>query len=172
MKYLSLFALVFALGLTACDSTDPEASSSTITEAVVADADLSILEQAVIAAGLDDALNDEDEEYTVFAPTNAAFAAALTALDITAEELLAREDLASILQLHVIFSRDLEANDLQDGDTIETLNGQTLTIVVSGSRIGLDTEDAGSTPNAFVTTADIRVSNGVVHKIDSVLLPN
>ncbi|OZC03029.1 fasciclin domain-containing protein, partial [Rubricoccus marinus] len=150
MRYLTLFALAFSLTLTACDSADVE-DDFTVTAAVTADAELSVLEQAVLEAGLATALDDQDGEFTVFAPTNAAFTAALDELDLTAAQLLARQDLAAILQLHVISGRDLEANDLQDGDTITTLNGQTLTVVEQNGRIGLDTEDDDDDANAFVT---------------------
>jgi uncharacterized surface protein with fasciclin (FAS1) repeats len=50
-------------------------------------------------------------------------------------------------------------------------NGQTLTVVEVDGEIGLDSQDAGDEPDAFVTTANIDASNGVVHKIDTVLLP-
>ncbi len=165
------FALVFSLGLTACDSSSV-ADDFTVTSAVVADAQLSTLEAAVVEAGLAGALDDQDATYTVFAPNDAAFTAALTALQLSAAELLDRPDLAAILQLHVVAGSELEADDLEAGDTVTTLNGQTLTVVVEGGRIGLDTEDADSNANAFVSEADIEVSNGVVHKIDFVLLPN
>ncbi|MEO0558343.1 MAG: fasciclin domain-containing protein [Bacteroidota bacterium] len=164
-------ALVLALGLTACDTSNVD-DDFTVTAAVVADTQLGTLEAAVTEAGLAGALDDQDETYTVFAPNDAAFTAALTALDLTAQELLDRPDLAAILQLHVVAGSELEADDLEDGDTVTTLNGQTLTVVVEGGRIGLDTEDADSAANAFVSEADIEVSNGVVHKIDFVLLPN
>ncbi|MEM1056742.1 MAG: fasciclin domain-containing protein [Bacteroidota bacterium] len=165
----SLLASVFALA--ACDSSNVE-DDFTVTAAVVGDAELTTLEAAVGEAGLAGTLDDMDAEFTVFAPTDAAFTQALADLNLTPAQLLADPTLGSILRLHVVADDELEADDLDDGDTITTLNGQTLTVVVQGDRIGLDTEDADSMPNAFVETADIEVSNGVVHKIDYVLLPN
>ena len=170
MRTPLFLAALLAFTLTACDSNDVE-DDFTVTAAVVGSADLSILEQAVTTAGLATALDDPDAEFTVFAPTDDAFADALAALDITAAELLADPDLGAILQLHVVSGAELEADDFEDGDTVTTLNGQTLTVVVENGRIGLDTEDDDDDANAFVTTADIETSNGIVHKIDFVLLP-
>lgn len=171
MPKLLAFAFAFSLlGLTACDSSDVD-DTFTVTAAVTGDAELSTLESAVVEANLAAALDDMDEEYTVFAPTDAAFTAALDDLGLTPAQLLADANLASILQLHVVAGSELEADDLDDGDTVTTLNGQTLTVVDVDGRLGLDTEDDDDEPNAFVTTADIEVSNGVVHKIDYVLLP-
>lgn len=142
-----------------------------VTDLVVADAELTILEQALLAAELDDDF-DADGTFTVFAPTDAAFEQLLADLDVTPAELLAREDLAAILQLHVLDSVVLSSG-LADGETVTTLNGQTLTIrSLDGGGFGLDTEDAGDEPNATITTTDIEASNGVLHKIDAVLIPN
>lgn len=174
MKHTALALLALSLPLvTACDSdgTDEDEDRPTITAAVVADADLSTLEAAVIQANLDETLANNDDDYTVFAPTNAAFAALLQTLSATQTQLLARTDLGAILQLHVV-EGTLEADDLDNGETLTTLNGQRLTVRIGAdNRVGLDTEDGDSAPNAFVTTADIEVSNGVVHKIDAVLMP-
>ena len=164
----TLLAGLLALALpvlAACDSNDDDLA--TITALVVADADLSTLEAAVIEAELDDDLAG-DGPFTVFAPTNAAFTALLDALDTDAAGLLARDDLAEILQLHVA-SGELEADDLSAGQTVATLNGN-VTIVASGTGLGIDT-DADGTADATITRTDIEASNGVVHKIDAVLLP-
>ena len=160
-----LAALLFVPFVAACDSTDVELP--TITATVVADAQLSTLEQAVIEADLDDDLNG-DGPFTVFAPTDAAFAAALEALDITAAELLARSDLAAILQLHVA-SGVFEAEDLSAGQTVTTLNGE-VEIVATNGGLGIDV-DADGQADARIVATDIEASNGVVHKIDAVLLP-
>jgi uncharacterized surface protein with fasciclin (FAS1) repeats len=162
-----LAALLLVPVLAACDSTDDD-DLATITATVVADAQLSTLEAAVIEAGLDDDLAGPGP-FTVFAPTDAAFAAALEALNLTAAELLASPNLASILQLHVA-SGDFEADDLSAGQAVTTLNG-TVTIVAAGGGLGIDT-DADGAADARIVTTDIEASNGVVHKIDAVLLPN
>merc|ERR1712039_755871 len=97
-----------------------------------------------------------------FAPTDTAFTALLEALNVTKEELLAREDLATILQYHVISGQVL-SSDLADTQDVTTLSGDTLTVTKNG-----DTVMAGP---ATVVIADVLCSNGVIHAIDAVLLP-
>ena len=162
----ALAALLLVPMLAACDSNDPDLD---IVDTVVADAQLTVLEQAVIEANLTGALS-ADGPLTVFAPTDAAFTAALEALDLTAAELLASPDLAAILQVHVV-SGEFEADDLDIGDTLTSLNGEVLTVVADGSGLGLDTEDEGTASNATIVTTDIEASNGVIDKIDFVPLP-
>ena len=109
--------------------------------------------------------------FTVFAPTDDAFAAALESLGITAEELLARQDLAAILTYHVVAGR-LEAADViaateaaPDGVAeIETINGAPISVTVEDGRVIID-------GTATVTAVDLGAENGVVHVIDAVLLP-
>ena len=143
----ALAALLLVPMLAACDSNDPDLD---IVDTVVADAQLTVLEQAVIEANLTGALS-ADGPLTVFAPTDAAFTAALEALDLTAAELLASPDLAAILQVHVV-SGEFEADDLDIGDTLTSLNGEVLTVVADGSGLGLDTEDEGTASNATIVT--------------------
>ena len=163
----ALFSALLVVALVGCDpSDDIDFPTQTITSLVVGDADLSVLEAAVIEAGLDDDLGMG--EFTVFAPTDAAFTQLLTDLDLTAEELLARDDLASILGLHVVSGGTFEADDLEDGAEFTTLSGGTLTVVRTGDSVGIDF-DGDDTADATVTMADIEASNGVVHKIDTVL---
>ena len=119
---------------------------------------------AVQAAGLVETLKGEGP-FTVFAPTEEAFANALAALGLTAEQLLADTDtLTAVLTYHVIpgtvMSSDLiGANDLN----VATVNGAEVVV----------NEDMGtvSINSATVVTADIETSNGVIHVINEVLLP-
>jgi transforming growth factor-beta-induced protein len=101
--------------------------------------------------------------FTVFAPTDAAFTAALTALGITKQQLLDRADLADILKYHVISGSKIMAADLQATQTPTTLEGQTVTITKNGAGVKFAT--------ATVTGADVDCSNGVIHVIDAVVLP-
>lgn len=123
--------------------------------------DFSILVSALQEAELVKTLQGEGP-FTVFAPTDEAFEALLTDLDITAEELLAQPDLESILTYHVIPSEVL-AGDLEDGQTVETVNGEELTFDLSGDPMVND---------AAITMTDIDASNGVIHAIDTVLVPS
>ncbi len=121
---------------------------------------LSTLVSAVKAAELVETLQGEGP-FTVFAPTNAAF----EALDEgVLEDLLKpenKEKLAAILTYHVV-AGEVMSTDLSDGMEAETVNGQTITI---------STTEGVKINDANVTAADVKASNGVVHIIDKVILP-
>ncbi len=118
---------------------------------------------AVEAAGLSEALTSGGP-FTVFAPTDDAFAALLEELGLTAEELLASEDLESILLYHVVENAvGSEVVVTLDGASVETLNGGTVDLSVS--------EDGVMVNNANVVAVDVHASNGIIHVIDTVLLP-
>ncbi len=115
---------------------------------------------AVKAAGLVETLKGEGP-FTVFAPTDEAFAALP---DGTVEDLLKPENkdqLTAILTYHVVPGKVM-SGDLSDGMMATTVEGSDLTI---------STDDGVMVNNATVTTADIEASNGVIHVIDSVLMP-
>lgn len=125
---------------------------------------LTILTAALQAAGLDGMMM-EAGEYTVFAPTDEAFAAVLTKLNVTKEELLANTDLLkSVLPYHVV-PMVVKAADIPYNTAIETVNGQTIMI----SDANVITDASGNTANIVGT--DMMATNGVVHVIDTVLLP-
>jgi uncharacterized surface protein with fasciclin (FAS1) repeats len=151
--------------------------SKTITDIVVEsagmeeDAEFTVLLAAVLEAELAEALAGEGP-FTVFAPTDAAFVAALDALGITADDLLASEDLAAILLYHVVGGEEaLYSNDvaaaLADADEmgimVETLNGASFTVTADEDGIYVD--------GAQIIMTDILASNGVIHVIDAVILP-
>lgn len=168
-----------ALGAAAEPEAPEEPMEPTIAETVVAlaggePAEFTILLAALEAAGLVDALNNPDDELTVFAPTDAAFVAALEALELTAEELLASEDLASILTYHVTAEGVLDAAAVVDAAPIAalpTLNPDaTLKVEVIDGSVVIN-EGAEPLGGATVVQADVFASNGVIHVIDVVLLP-
>ncbi len=117
---------------------------------------------AVKAAGLVDTLKG-DGPFTVFAPTDAAFAALPEG---TVENLLKPENkdqLIAILTYHVIPGK------VMSGD----IAGKTASVAtVQGSKLSIDATDGVRVDNATVTAADIETSNGVIHVIDTVVLPN
>jgi uncharacterized surface protein with fasciclin (FAS1) repeats len=127
--------------------------------------DFSILVEAVVAAGLANALSGEGP-FTVFAPTNAAFAALLTELNVTKDALLANTALlTSVLQYHVVPARVLKA-DVPVGQPVSTLlTGNTFSVNAS-----LQITD-GRNRSARITSTDVLTSNGVIHVIDRVILP-
>jgi uncharacterized surface protein with fasciclin (FAS1) repeats len=137
----------------------PPAQTSTVLDIIVNSPDHNTLEAAIVAAGLDGALSGSGP-FTVFAPTDEAFAALPAG---TVEALLADPTgaLTQILLYHVVGATAL-SSDLSDGQVIATLNGADVIVTISGAVFIND---------AQVTVADIVADNGVVHVINAVLLP-
>lgn len=126
--------------------------------------DFSILVEAVIAADLVDALSG-NQPLTVFAPTNAAFAALLTELGVSKADLLANTELLTqVLTYHVVSGQVLKAQ-VPIGQGIETLQGGSFQ-VDAGLAI---TDERGRSANIVAT--DVLATNGVIHVIDKVILP-
>jgi transforming growth factor-beta-induced protein len=163
-------SLLLALVLAACTPAQEDellSIAETADAAGTFDTLLAALTEADLAATFAD---DDAGPFTVFAPTDVAFAQLLEDLDVTAAELLAREDLADILTYHVVSGRVLAADVLAliaagDGSAeVETLNGAVLTLTVVDGGVVIN-----GTVN--VVTTDILATNGVIHVIDAVLLP-
>ena len=139
-------------------------ATQTITELASGNENLTILTAALKAAGLDTMLMSADQ-YTVFAPTDDAFAPVLEKLGVTKEELLANTDLLKkVLPYHVV-PMVVKAADIPYGTDIKTANGATISI----SDANVITDATGGT--AKITGTDIMATNGVVHTIDAVLMP-
>lgn len=127
-------------------------------------ADFSILVEAVVAAGLVSTLQGAGP-FTVFAPTNAAFAALLTELNVSKEDLLADTALLTeVLTYHVVSARVLKA-EVPINTAITTVQGQSFTV---SSDLAI-TDQSGRTSD--IVSTDVFTSNGVIHVIDRVLLP-
>ena len=142
----------------------PADEPGTIVDVAVAAGDFTTLVAAVQAAGLVETLSGAGP-FTVFAPTDDAFAAALDALGLTADELLAdTETLTSILTYHVV-AGEVPSSDVVtlDGQSVATVNGAEVTISVDGDTVMVN--------DATVTAVDVEASNGVIHVIDTVLVP-
>lgn len=140
------------------------AADSTIVDIAASNGDFSTLVAAVQAAGLADELSSG--EYTVFAPTNAAFDKLLRKLGISAEQLLSNQPLlTSVLLYHVI------PGTVNSGDIVAA-NSVLYPTTLNGSRIQVEAKSGSVLINdARVSAADIGASNGVIHVIDTVLLP-
>ncbi len=146
------------LSMTAAVALATPAMADDIVDIAAGAGTFTTLVAAVQAAGLEDTLRGEGP-FTVFAPTDEAFAALPEG---TVEALLEdTEALTAILTYHVVPGMVM-STDLTDGMEAETVNGQTVTI-------GLG--DEVTVNDATVVTADIAASNGVIHVIDTVLLP-
>lgn len=150
-----ILAFMFMFNIVSYAATDD------IVDIATSNGDFSTLVAALTQANLVDALKG-DGPYTVFAPTNEAFAKLLDTLGITVEELLAQPDLSKVLLYHVV-SGTVLSTDLSDGLMADTLNGEKLTVDLSG---GVKINQAN------VVNADIMATNGVVHVIDEVLVPS
>lgn len=150
--------------LQACGGSDDD-SQPNIVELAQRTPELSILVEAVVAAGLVPTLSTGS--LTVFAPTNAAFAALLAELGTTKEALLANKPLlTAVLTYHVLGSKVVRA-DVPLGKAITPVSGGFFKIEASN---GLKITD-GRNRVSTITSTDLQASNGVVHLIDRVLLP-
>ena len=169
MKTLLTGAAVLSLALTAplsaADHHNEGQQRTDIVDAASAAPQFSTLVDAVVAAGLVDAL-EANGPLTVFAPNNDAFA--------KLDAVPSGDALTSVLTYHVVAGRYPSsrlvamAGKSADGVDLETLNGQTINARVSDGMLVLS-DAAGN--DIGVVTADINTANGVIHEVDSVLLP-
>ena len=183
LKVLSLFLLVTFV-ISCSDDDEPImmeeeiVDESNIVEAAQATNSLSSLVAALAKADesasndLIGTLSDETGTFTVLAPTNDAFADLLARLDgfdslddFNTEQL--QDLLATLLTYHVVAGASVTSGDLTEGQVITTVQGETLTVSLTG---GASFTDAAG-ESAAVTTADVATNNGTVHLIDKVLLP-
>ena len=169
-SFVALLA-VFALVVAACSSDSTEDTTTTtvadettsVLDLAVEAGQFSTLIAAIDAAGLSETLEGEGP-FTVFAPTDAAFAEALEVLDLTAEELLASPDLAAILTYHVLGQEaDSQLVATLDGQEVPTVQGEAVLVKVDGGQVMVN--------DATVVSADLQADNGIVHVINKVLLP-
>ena len=195
--FTATVALAAALGLAACNaSTDTETTagagaedmamteeavgdvarpSGTIVELAQGNSGLSTLVAAVQSAGLGETLSGAGP-FTVFAPTNAAFEAVPKSARDQLMSPAGKEDLTGILTYHVIAGEVMSPALIaaiegagEEGYAVKTVNGGTITATLEGGKVVL-TDAAGN--KATVTQPDVDASNGVVHVIDKVLMPN
>ncbi len=156
--------LILAVAFVGCSDDDDDNSPMTsptmdIVETAQAAGTFNTLVTAVQAANLVETLKS-DGPFTVFAPTDDAFAALPAG---TIEALLADiPTLSSILTYHVV-ADELTASEVVNLNTVPTVNGQSAQITVNGSTVMID--------GAMITTTDILCTNGVIHVIDAVILP-
>lgn len=154
----TLLATTASAALTLPALADGHGHTGTIVDIAVADGNFTTLVAAVTAADLAETLSGEGP-FTVFAPTDAAFAALP---DGTVEALLNDiPTLTGILTYHVIPGAVM-AGDLSDGMTAETVNGQS---------VSFDLSNGAMIDGANIVATDIIASNGVIHVIDAVILP-
>ena len=177
-KFLAL-AVTDGLVVAACgddgSDTAPAANTPTTMSSAMATKDIvdtavgagqfTVLAEALTKADLVTTLKGAGP-FTVFAPTDAAFAAALKSLNVTKDQLFAdKAMLSSILTYHVVAGKVPASEVVKlDGKEAKTVNGAAVKITLKGSDVYLN----GDTK---VAQADVMASNGVIHVIDKVLLP-
>ena len=160
LKY-ALVALIAATASFSATDVKAETAGKTIVEIAAGSEDFSTLVAAVKAAGLVDVLSSKGP-FTVFAPTNEAFA---KLPEGTVESLLKPENkdkLIAVLKYHVVPGKVM-AKDVVKVDSAKTAQGSSVTVTVEGKTVKVD--------NATVVKTDIEASNGVIHVIDTVIIP-
>lgn len=168
---LSIALALGITGLTGCSDSDEKTvvvtppvavEKTTIFDVASSNESFETLTAALKATGLDSVLDDESKTFTVFAPTDDAFA---LLGESTINELLAQpEQLSSILTYHVLEGKvNAEAALSSVGTTVATVNGSKLALSTNGSSLQINT--------ATVVTTDLMTDNGIIHVIDAVLLP-
>ncbi|MGB0936103.1 MAG: fasciclin domain-containing protein [Colwellia sp.] len=169
MKLLKIISvtLISALFLQACnDDSDDNVTivtpATTIVDAAVSDGNFTTLVAALQATGLDATLADTSSKFTVFAPTDAAFALLGQS---TIDALLADTDTLSDILTYHVYAGEVNAETAIGlaGSVVEMVNGDSLALSLSGDNLLVNT--------ATVITTDIQTDNGIIHVIDAVLLP-
>ncbi len=156
-KKMAVLMMVFAVAASVAFAATPAAKQDIVDTAIAA-GNFTTLVKAVQAAGLVDTLKGEGP-FTVFAPTDEAFAKLPAG---TLESLLGDKDkLAAILTYHVVPGKVM-SSDVVKLSSAKTVQGQSVTIT-SMNGVTID--------GASVVAADIEATNGVIHVIDTVILP-
>jgi uncharacterized surface protein with fasciclin (FAS1) repeats len=172
IKKLNAFLFAAVVALQGCGSgtenhkpaptPEPEPEPMSIVDVAVANGSFTTLVTALEATGLDVTLSDMDSSFTVFAPTDDAFA--LLGDETITALLDDTETLSDILTYHVIGSEiDSTAAISSAGSTVEMVNGDSTGLSLDGDSLLVNT--------VTVTTVDVEADNGVIHVIDAVLIP-
>lgn len=169
-KYLG--AITLTLGLAACGSNNNSGSHNpdpappsvgTVVDVAVANGNFTTLVAALEATGLDTVLDDPEASFTVFAPTDDAFA--LLGEETIAGLLADTDTLTDILLYHVVSGAEIDSTTAVGaaGTTLEMANGSNVGLSLSGSSLMVNL--------SMVTLTDVEADNGVIHVIDAVLIP-
>lgn len=161
-QFSVLTAAVGLFAITANAGSYGKKAGKDILETAAGNGSFNTLVAAIDAAGLNDTLKG-DGPFTVFAPTDAAFAKLPAG---TVENLLLpenRDQLTAILTYHVVAGKVTSA-DVVKLHSAKTVNGQSVAIMTKGDVVMID--------GATVAAVDVMASNGIIHAIDEVILPN
>ena len=166
LLFLSML-LVSTVTLMACsDDDDKQPKTSTIVDVAKGNPDFSTLVQALSLTGLDKALENKSATFTVFAPTNQAFADLLKELKLTSLNDVSKETLSSILLYHVLDGNNMAAS-------IKTGYYPTLSKGPNDTKLSIYVDMSSTMINnrAKITATDVKADNGVIHVIDKVITP-
>jgi transforming growth factor-beta-induced protein len=163
-RALVILSVVLLLSMSIFAGVSAQETNDNIVDIVAKNDDFSILHTAIVAAGLADTLASADNTFTVFAPPNSAFAAVEAAYPGTLAALLADPQgaLTDILLYHVANGR-LMSGDVLASTSVPTLFGEDLAVSLRS--------DEPYVNDSKITAVDIPAKNGVIHVIDSVLVP-
>lgn len=143
----------------------------TVTSHAIANPDFSILVQALTRDDQPDFAGilsgTQSSPFTVFVPTNAAFASLLTELNLANLAQIPQTTLENTLKYHVVAGQNVLAASLMDNMSVTTFQGGSFTINLEGGASITDANGRVST----ITATDVQASNGVVHVVNKVLLP-
>ena len=155
---LGVGLLTMGLVATGCDSNGgTPTAQDTVAGIVSSSQNTTSLADALEQADLTEDLSDEDTTFTVFAPVDSAFG------NVDTGELTENSDLLSeVLTYHVVPGAALSPDQIEDGQTVETVEGDSLTFRVDNGTVQVN--------GASLTTTNVEGTNGVVHLIDGVLL--
>lgn len=112
-------------------------------------------------------MSEDPAPFTVFAPTNDAFVALLEELELSGLGDIPTETLSAVLTYHVVAGANVRSGDLSDDMMVETLNGDSFTVNLGDAVTITDARDRTAT----VIAADVQANNGVIHVLDTVILP-
>lgn len=159
---LGTLLFVFAIGIYSTNAkVANEKSDMNIVEIAISDDQFSILVDAVVKADLVEALSAKGP-YTVFAPTNEAFETLFSTLGVSSIDDLTKEQLTPILLYHVVEGA-VWSKDIKPGEVTTLNETASLKIDIKKKKVMVD--------DSNVVAADIEGSNGVIHVIDKVLVP-
>ena len=178
IKSIGLLLLVVSTFSCTEESANRDLGKKSIAEIVAVSPELSTLKEALDVTGLTSTL-EEAGDYTVFVPNNDAFAAVLGSLTVVEFNDANPGVLANVLKYHVLTSRVL-SKDLTDTQVVPTLLGQNLTVTLLPNAyypqydvdLGAYEQSSVFINDSRVVARDVECSNGIIHVIDSVLLPS
>ncbi len=165
---LLLLAMLTMVGISGCDDDEGGGGEPTqnIWEIVQSNEILSMLEEQLLAGEFDSQLSSTTGSFTLFAPSNQAMNTLLATLGLTDFSTISPDVFEAVLAYHIATSQKMFA---ELSGEIATLQGESIAVVTT--QTGEKELDTGATSNAGITTKDIKATNGIIHIINTVIVP-